>query len=85
MNSPQGLEYRRAYLDAIQQKQFELAYYAHTSLADTDELFPFELDAFYDKLGKRKKDEADAREAALKERSKQSSANHKPKPPRRRR
>ena len=84
MNSPQGLEYRRAYLDAIQQKQFELAYYAHTSLADTDELFPFELDAFYDKLGKRKKDEADAREAALKERAKQNN-NKKTRPSRRRR
>lgn len=71
-------------MDAIQQKQFELAYYAHTSLADTDELFPFELDAFYDKLGKRKKDEADAREAALKERNKQNNSN-KPKPPKRRR
>lgn len=71
-------------MDAIQQKQFELAYYAHTSLADTDELFPFELDSFYEKLGKRKKDEADAREAALKERAKQNN-NNKTRPSRRRR
>lgn len=68
-------------MDALQQKQFELAYYAHTSVADTDELFPFELDAFYEKLNKRKKDEADAREAALKERKQNSN---KPKPKRRR-
>lgn len=69
-------------MDAIQQKQFELAYYAHTSLLDSDELFPFELDAFYEKLGKRKKDEADAREAALKERQ-QKKLNQKPKKARR--
>ena len=71
MNSPQGLEYRRAYLDAIQQKQFELAYYAH--IVDTDDMFPFELDSFYNKLSKRKKDEADAQEQANKERQKIAS------------
>lgn len=60
-------------MDAIQQKQFELAYYAHTSLKDTDELFPFELDSFYEKLSKRKKDEADAKEKAIKEREKQKT------------
>lgn len=69
-------------MDAIQQKQFELAYYAHTSLKDTDELFPFELDSFYDKLSKRKKDEADAKENALKERQK-ARENNRPKKKRR--
>lgn len=59
-------------MDALQQKQFELAYYAHTSLKDTDELYPFELDSFYNKLSKRKKDEADAQEQANKERQKNS-------------
>lgn len=68
---------------ALQQKQFELAYYANQSLNDTDELFPFELDAFYELLNKRKKDEADAREAALKERK--QNAHNKQKPSKKRR
>ena len=60
-------------MGAIRQKQFELAYYAHIPSGDTDNLFPFELDAFYELLIKRKKDEADAREAALKERKQNSN------------
>ena len=70
-------------MDAIQQKQFELAYYAHTSLKDTDDLYPFELDSFYNKLSKRKKDEADAQEQANKERQKMSQKQ--PTRPKRRR
>ena len=54
----------------------------HTSILDADELFPFELDSFYEKLSKRKKDEADAKEAALKERQKQKQ-NSRPKKRRR--
>lgn len=57
-------------MDAIQQKQFELAYYAHTSLNDSDNLYPFELDSFYEKLSKRKKDEADAQEEIVKQQNK---------------
>lgn len=46
----------------------------HTSYNDALELFPFEVDAVYDMLCKRKKEEADAREAALKEK-KQNAQN----------
>lgn len=62
-------------MDAIQQKQFELAYYAHTSLTDTDNLYPFELDAFYNKLSKRKKDEADAQEELVKQQKQAKERN----------
>lgn len=64
-------------MDALQQKQFELAYYAHTSLKDTDDLYPFELDSFYRKLAKRKKEEADAHEQALKNSKSQKSSSQK--------
>lgn len=57
-------------MDAIQQKQFELAYYAHTSLTDSDDLYPFELDSFYEKLSSRKKDEAEAQEEIVKQQNK---------------
>lgn len=53
---------------------FEISYYMHTSYNDALELFPFEVDAVYDMLCKRKKEEADAREAALKEK-KQNAQN----------
>lgn len=70
-------------MGALRQKMFEISYYMHTSYNDALELFPFEVDAVYDMLCKRKKEEADAREAALKERK--QNAHNKPKPSKKRR
>ena len=79
MNSPKGLEYRKKLLNAIRHKQFEISYYSNTSLIETEEFFPFELDAYFDILVKRKKDEFEAKKQALdKSKSKTSPQKNKP-------
>lgn len=78
MNSPQGLEYRRKLLKVWRTKQFDLAYYSHISVQETEEFYPFELDAFYEMLAERKKDEFEAKKKAYQEsKDKQSSSAKK--------
>lgn len=70
----EGVKYLVAQMDQMRSKQFDLVYYGRFSHHDTAQMTLPELDWYYEKLLKTKKEEKDAQEKAIEDAKQQRAA-----------